>query len=193
MKAKKFLSIFFALLLAGTMSASVFAGDIDESSGSEQQQVTLTAELSEPAPDYLVTITWESLSFTYQQGEQPSQWNHSQHKYDSEGTVGTWENASSSETASVKITNHSNVAVNAEATYNGTYTNGTPNNGVTVSVSGACLNTETKLDAATPETVTDPGTTETVLTVKVSGEPKDVISSNTLAGTITVTISSVVE
>lgn len=138
-------------------------------------------------PTYSVTVTWDSMAFTYE-GDGTGDWNPEDHAY--EGGGGTWtggstENGDGSCSSTITITNDSSVAVSVSCEYEAApgsnYQEGTAYNGVTVTLDGPDKDT---LEAGTEGTDGD----STTATVSVSGDPEE--SINAVVGTITITIDS---
>lgn len=108
---KKFLSLALVLVMALTLSVSVFAGtttlnDTDPTTTGDLP-VKVTTTISTPDV-YSVDVEWETLSFTY---NATKTWQPADHSY---AYSGTW--ADDRNTATVTVTNHSNVAVEIDAT-----------------------------------------------------------------------------
>lgn len=193
-KYSKLLSGVMALAMVGCMSMTAFAAgpeanttgtNIEELDGTETIDVQLNADITETEPTYSVNVAWTSMKFSYS-GTEDDEWNVATHKYDTTGS-GTWD----SQSGTVTVTNHSDVAVGLDGKYASTtgYVSGTPKDGVTVTYTPFGLN---KLDAATPDSLETPGNTQSTSKINISGAPTADLSAVT-AGTITVTISTASE
>ncbi len=116
---KKFLTLALVLVMALTLSVSVFAVDIvgGESGSStlgnpDNIEAVITVEKGEAEKVYRVDIAWENMNFTYAQ-EYDIEWDPARLEY-----TDTVEASWSHKQATITITNRSNadVTVSAEAT-----------------------------------------------------------------------------
>lgn len=143
-------------------------------------------------PTYCVTVTWDSMAFTYK-SDGASEWDPESHTYEGGGDsywTGGGEMGDSA-TSTITITNHSNVPVNVSCEYEaqnpGEYENGTEYNGVTVDFTEPLVS---ELDAGTLENLGDDDNgNQTTATVSVSGDPETSIEEG-VVGTITITVDS---
>ena len=165
---KKIVAFMLALALVLSMSATAFA---DELGGSHD--VTAKYEKTENKDDiHSVDLNWGDLSFTYSETTEKT-WNPSTHTYETE-TAGAWEK----DEADIKVTNHSNVAVEVSMSVTSV-----ENTGVTVTLDGgnATLAAGVEGDVAGAAFVTG--------TVKVSGTPNEnVTAAGIKVASVTVTI-----
>lgn len=102
-------------LMLGTGTTAMAANNkatITEDKGTATAPVTGTYVLSGDQTVYNVDITWEDLSFTYNE-EAKGIWNPTTHTYDGEKKEAGWEN----KTAVITIKNHSNTDVAATPSY----------------------------------------------------------------------------
>ena len=174
---KKLLAIVLAVFLLMTLSITVYAAETPGTVGQNGiKEIDVTAKYSSSTntPNvYSVDIDWSSMTFTYTQKDTKT-WNASNHSYDTT-TEGEWDKT----TATVTVTNHSNVSVNASVEYTavaGTGVTGTMSNG------SATLNAgeEGNYDGADSVTAT----------LTIEGPPNSTVTSDGVTiGTIKVTIS----
>ncbi len=152
------------------------AGENGELGGSADVKADYQAGTPEKAV-YNVDITWGSLEFTYTDSSKGT-WNPTTHKYDgAEGAEWTWETGANE----ITVTNHSNTAVTATATY-------TPKSGYE-SVSLIFDKGTVNLGTADNGAVGGAGTpTSDTITVTPSGTLKE-SKTRAVIGTITITIS----
>ena len=117
---KKYFSLILVLVLAFAMAVSAFAADdpIQSSNGSANQNVEAeyTPGQNVAGKVYYVTVEWTpGGNLKYTDGDTTYTWNTSELKYDEgEKGAGTW---SGSATVAVKVTNKSNDAIKATATW----------------------------------------------------------------------------
>lgn len=174
---KKLLAIVCALTLVMSMSATVFAAEESETvgqNGSKEIEVNAKYSSSTSTPNvYSVDIAWSSMTFTYTQKDTKN-WNAADHSYDTD-SEGTWDKTS----ATITVTNHSNVSVNVDVEYTAvenTGITGTLTNGTAVLNAGA----EGSYDSADSVTTT----------LTISGTPSTTVTAEGVkVGTIKVTIS----
>ena len=117
---KKIMSLALALVMLMSLSVTAFAADtspktVEAENGTATIDVTAkyVADVADPSDTYNVVVTWSGMEFTYTvEGTQT--WNAETHKYDVQmDETGTW----SENTATITVTNHSNVAVNATLSF----------------------------------------------------------------------------
>lgn len=167
---KKILALILSLAMILSMSAFVFARDLDKE-GDETDTVKVTVDA--PETKYWVEVTWGSLLFTYKQGT----WDVDAHEY----TAGTWGN--NGNTATITIENHSN----AEIWFTCSKAEDADNHGFTIT-----LDNMAKTNVASAETTygEENGPTETVLlTVGVDAEALLDYAGEVTVGTVTITIA----
>lgn len=120
---KKFIAMFLAMVMIMAMSVTAFAAEnetLTESSatgkdaGSYDIGVTgkYEADYIDADPVISVDIEWESMEFTYAAGGYQGVWNPGNHEYDNsvDSEEGGWRD---NEGRNIKLTNHSNVGVEA--------------------------------------------------------------------------------
>jgi hypothetical protein len=156
MNMKKLVSMLVAAALVCTMSTTAFAADQDGvGTGSYSADVKGTYQAGgSGAVVYSVDIAWTDMSFTYT-GAGGGTWDPETHQY-SESSEGAW----TASNDSITVTNHSNAAVEATASYQAeagyestTMTFG--NNGATVATA---VGTEVASAPSATITVTPGGT-----------------------------------
>ncbi len=112
---KKLFVLALALVMVLALGTTVFAAkEITAAAGSATSgNVTGTYNAGTPgAPVYCVDVTWEGLAFTYH-GQTDGTWNPDSHSYG-----GTIEAGWDDQSATITVTNHSNVDVTATASFN---------------------------------------------------------------------------
>lgn len=189
---KKLLTLVLAFVLALAMSVNVFAGEAntqgivldptstDDSSTTAKVDVIISGSENLETV-YSVVVTWDSLDFTYNFGE-ADVWDPDEHNYSSNGagTEGRWSNNSSV----ITVTNHSNAAIRAKASFAGEAQSLTRND-VTASISNPSFTVASAVGLAV--TAAPKGT----FTCTVSGVPS--VTSDFNIGTITITIETVTQ
>ena len=112
MNMKKMISLLAAAALNCAMGTTAFAADQDGvGTGSYNTDVKGTYRAGTPgAVVYSVDIAWDSLEFTYTAAGEGT-WNPETHEY-SGATQASW-----SESKNIVVTNHSNAAVTATASF----------------------------------------------------------------------------
>ena len=171
---KKFLTLALVLVMALTLSVSVFAADIvgGESGSStlgtpDDIEAVITVEKGEAAKVYRVDIAWENMNFTYAQ-EYDIDWDPARLEY-----TDTVEASWSHKQATITITNRSNddVTVSAEATP------GEANVNYTFDGTETLL---TRADVA--------GATDTTYTFKITDEQGPTQTGTSTIATISITL-----
>lgn len=178
---KKVFALILAVMMIATMSVTAFAAESPATNNGGDTAITVKGTYTggDTASDVIsVGIAWDAMEFTYNAGSEGT-WNPTTHKYDNVVAAG-W----STDTATITVTNHSNVAVTATlkwekntaltGTITGTFTetSGTEND----SVLALATAVGTAYDAA-PSASAEFG---------ISG---DAITASGDLGTITVTIA----
>ena len=155
MNMKKLVSMLVAAALVCTMSTTAFAADQDGvGTGDHTAEVKGTYQAGgSGAVVYSVDIAWDSLEFTYTAAGEGT-WNPETHEYNG-ATQASW-----SESKNIVVTNHSNAAVTATASYAadpdyGSTTMTFSNNGATVATA---VGTEVASAPSATITVTPGGT-----------------------------------
>lgn len=180
---KKIFALILAVMMIATMSVTAFAAEVTKDGGTATITVNGTYDASEGAGETIsVLVAWDAMTFTYTAGA-AGEWLPDEHKY-ADAAEGSW----STDTATITVTNHSNVAVTASLAWTqntaltgnitGTFTedSGTANDNVLALASaaeGESLNNVNKAPTASAE-------------FGISG---DAISADGTLGTITVTIA----
>lgn len=172
---KKLLSILLVLMLLLSLSITVFAANPETvgKDGSKEIDVTAKYQTSISTPEvYSVDIVWSNMTFTYTQSSTKI-WNAENHAY-STSSEGAWDKT----TATVTVTNHSNVSVDISVAY-------TPANDT--GITGTLTNGTTTLDAGAEGDYA--GADSHTATLTISGTPNNAITSDGVKiGTIKVTI-----
>lgn len=175
---KKFFATIIALAMVLSMSVTVFAADGSDTSNKpgESQSIDVTAKYNTSTstePVYSVDITWESMTFTFNESGAKI-WNSDTHTYTTSTSSG-WDKT----TADVTVINHSNAAVNVSVEY-------TPVDGT--GISGAITNGSATL-AAGVEGKPDEAD-KLIATLGISGTPNSTITAaGVKIGSVTVKIS----
>ncbi len=174
---KKLIATALALTMTLSLSTTALAaGNVDGAGVGSLDPIDVTAKyndgVTEPAV-YSVDLAWEDMTFTYNESGTRT-WNPDTHTY-TDSTTSGWDKT----TATIQMTNHSNVAVDVDLTY-------TPVEGT--GITGALNVTEFSFKAG-PEG--DPeGASTKFATLTISGTPNDTVTAEGVTvGTITVTIS----
>lgn len=175
MRIKKLTAVAMTGMMVLGMGTSVCAASPGDSD-IRDVKATYSAK-TEAETVYSVDITWGSMEYTYTIDSEGT-WNPGTHQFDGKSETGSW---SCSEGADkVKVTNHSNAAVNAafryeaEDEYNG--------------ISGSFSEGTAKLETAEDTTV-DQAPNKTVQ-LKLNGALDKNVPDSTKIGTATVTLSA---
>lgn len=172
---KKMISAILVVTALCCMSMTVFAADTATvgQNGSKEIEVTAKYASSSVTPNvYSVDIEWSSMNFTYTEQETAT-WNANDHSY-SVSTDAGWDKT----TATVKVTNHSNVDVNVDVTYTAVGSTG---------ITGTITNGSAALDAGVVGNYA--GADSQTATLTISGTPNDAVTADGVKiGTIKVTI-----
>ena len=172
---RKIFSVLLVLGMLLTMSFTAFAADPETvgKNGSKEIDVTAKYESSTTTPEvYSVDISWSSMTFTYTESGTKT-WNAADHSYDA-STQGAWDKT----TATITVTNHSNVSVDLAVTY-------TPANDT--GITGTLANGTATLDAGVEGNYA--GADSHTATLTISGTPNNTITSDGVKiGTVKVTI-----
>ena len=111
MNMKKLVSLLAAAALVCTMSTTAFANTVNTEGGTDSAVVTATYQAGGAAATvYSVDIKWDEMSFTYTAAGQGT-WNPTTHEYNG-GSEASW-----SGSKNIVVTNHSNAAVKATASF----------------------------------------------------------------------------
>lgn len=170
---RKLLAILLALCLVSGLGISAFAAETVEQKGSKDIEVTAkyASTTSTPAV-YSVDIAWSSMMFTYTQTNL-KEWNAADHSYNTV-SQGNWDKT----TATVTVTNHSNVSVNIAMQYIPFENTG---------VQGALVNATAALQAGEEGRYNSADSMTATLTI--SGTPSNTVTTEGIkVGTIRITI-----
>ena len=109
---KKVIAMLLVLTLMISLSLNAFAAtaNIGQANGTSSQVVKGTYKTQATKTVYSVDIVWSDMSFTYTE-QYEGEWNAVTHKYEN-ATEGGWTG-----TGTITITNHSNTAITADASY----------------------------------------------------------------------------
>ena len=156
------------------MSVTALAAENIGQNGSKEIEVTAKYSSTTSTPDvYSVDIEWSSMTFTYTQTS-TKKWNADDHSYDTV-SEGAWDKTS----ATITVTNHSNVSVNVDMKYTAVENTG---------VKGALTNTSAVLNAGEEGNYNGADSVSAKLTI--SGKPNSTVTDDGVkVGTIKVTIS----
>lgn len=183
---KKLTAGALAALLSLSTSVTALAGNGTITSVDGQQTIDVTGEYKASTPAdivYKVDVTWDAMKFVYTEGSEGT-WDADRHEYTGV-TSPTW----SSGQNEIKITNHSNTAVDAKFAYvNETGVTGVTGGFYTASTGGALL-TESKVSLESAEPVsgsTQGEAKEAAAYLQLGGELAS--GTNGKIGTVTVTI-----
>ena len=113
---KRIIAAALALTMTlGMSTTALAAGNVDGAGVGSQDPIDVTAKyndgVTEPAV-YSVDLAWEDMTFTYNESGTRT-WNPDTHTYTDTTSAG-WDKT----TATIQMTNHSNVAVDVDLTYN---------------------------------------------------------------------------
>ena len=172
---KKLFTLLLAVLMIATMSVTAFAAETNN--GTEDTTINVNAIYSDnvTTKDVIsVDVAWGAMEFTYSVGGTKT-WDPAKHEYITD-TSASW----SANGNTVTVTNHSNVAINANLTFDveSAYQGLTGSFGEKATIS---------LDSAV-ETSYAEAPTDTA-TLALSGELPESVNTLTQVGTITVKIS----
>ena len=150
MNMKKITTLLAAAALTCAMGTTAFAADQDGvNTGSYSADVKGTYQADGSDAVYSVDIAWTDMSFTYT-GAGEGTWDPETHQYSGGSSEGAW----TASNDSITVTNHSNAAVKATASYQaetgyGSTTMTFGNNGATVATAEG-----TEVDSAPSATIT---------------------------------------
>lgn len=188
---KKFIAMFLAMVMIMAMSVTAFAAENEtltespatgKDAGSYDIGVTgkYEADYINADPVISVDIEWESMEFTYAADGYQGVWNPGSHEYENsiaEGESGWRDN----EGRNIKLTNHSNVGVEATFEF-------TKDSSISEDIGGEFTGlTESKLNlTAGEENKYDEADSKSV-SFKITGTPDNTL--NGVLGTISITIA----
>lgn len=182
---KKIISMAITMMLMSTAvtSLSVSAETLTEDGSSSHDVYATYNPLADADIIYKVDVEWGSMEFTYQAGDITKTWNPETHSYEeTKTTEDKWVCASGAN--SVKVTNSSNTAIQADVTAE---INDTYRNDISVSVEGGSINLGDASVNATTETAGS--STSGTATVNLSGTLSKDVTTSTTIGSVTVSLS----
>ena len=170
---RKTFAILLVLYLCSGLGISAFAVETVGHKGTKYIEVTAKySSTTSIPPVYSVDIAWSSMTFTYTQSN-IKEWNAADHSYNTV-SQGSWDKT----TATVTVTNHSNVSVNAAMQYIPS-----PNTGV----QGTLSNASAVLQAGEEGRYSHADSITAILTI--SGSPSNIVTTEGITvGTIRITI-----
>ncbi len=174
---KKMFSFLLALTLILSLTTTAFAATLDNSGETDTADVTATYVAGQSGSTvYSVDVAWEGLTFTYN-GATTGTWDPATHTYS-----GSMEAGWASNSGTITITNHSNAAITATASY--AAKTGYEAVGMTFG------NNEAQIASAdNQEGENGAGVAKSVqITVTPNGNLPETAATATVIGTITVTI-----
>lgn len=171
---KKLPAILLTVCLIWSIPIRAVATEHLGHTGSKEIEVTAKYASTTATPIvYSVDIDWSNMTFTYTQ-RNINKWNAANHSY-STASDGAWDN----DTATITVTNHSNVAVDVKMKYTALGNTG---------VKGVLTNATAALAAG--ETGNYHGADSFTAKLTISGKPGSTVTSEGVKiGTIKVTIS----
>lgn len=115
---KKIFALVLAVMMIATMSTTAFAAEtVTTDGGNATINVSGTYNAGDAADDVIsVDVAWAGMEFTYNAASEGT-WDPATHSYTGSTTAG-W----STETATITVTNHSNVAITATCSFAATAT-----------------------------------------------------------------------
>lgn len=178
MRIKKLTAVAMTGMMVLGMGTSVCAAEpITQIPGTDTNDVKATYSATTKADTvYSVDITWGSMEYTYTI-ESEGKWNPDTHEFDGKSGTGSWSCSDGAD--EVKVTNHSNAAVDAafsykaEDEYNG--------------IRGSFSEDTAKLETAEGTTVDQAPNSTVQLTL--NGDLDKNVPDSTKIGTATVTLS----
>lgn len=174
MRIKKLTAVAMTGMMVLGMGTSVCAAEPGDSETRNVQATYVAHDKAETV--YSVDIEWGNMQYTYTIDSEGN-WNPSTHKFEGKSGTGSW---SCSEGADeVKVTNHSNAAVNAAFAYEA--------ESDYESISGSFDNSDVTLPTA-EDTEVSKAPNDTA-TLSLSGALKKDVPTATTIGTATVTLS----
>ena len=176
---KKLMTMALALVMVVTMTGVGYAADptnINSISGTAQKDVKITVTPAESSEVVSVDITWDDLSFSYTGASET--WDPSDHTNKFSGGSGSW----SPVNKTIKVTNHSNIAVTATGTLGNGTTTGAVTDGVKATIASNTFELATAVDTLYSKAPNNS------MTVSVDGTPT-AKKSNVTLDTVTITIS----
>ena len=173
---KKIVTLILTIILIMSISVPAFATEAMDTvgqNGAKDINVTAKYDSSTEMPNvYSVDIEWSSMTFTYTQKDTKT-WNAADHSYNT-SSEGAWDKT----TATITVTNHSNVAVNTNVAYTAVEETG---------ITGTVTDAASVLDAGVEGNYD--GADSHTATLTISGTPNDTVTSDGITvGTIKVTI-----
>lgn len=171
---KKTIATLIAVLTFGSVCMSAYAASPLTAAGSDSADVKATYEAGgTPTTVYSVDLEWGAMTFTYTDAFEGT-WNPATHSYDG-ATDASW--AASGNT--VKVTNHSNKAIDVSFAY--AKTSGFDSVNGVLDVTNQTLATAVGTELASAPNVTS--------ALTLSGTLDSSVTTATKVGTVTVTIA----
>lgn len=184
---KKLLSLALAVGIAATLPLSVAAAETNASLGQTKpsQDISVSAKYQDSTTtnDVIsVSVEWGAMQFTYLDGG-TKVWNPDDHSYSVSSPNHWWDTNGNT----VKVVNHSNVAVKASFTYAAESGSGltgafTYNNDKTADAQGA-------ISLQAGEVNNKDGADHVTATLTLSGKPANSLVDYTKVGKVTVSVS----
>ena len=173
---KKTIAAALALTMTlGMSTTALAAGNVDGAGVGSQDPIDVTAKYNDgvTTPDvYSVDLKWDDMTFTYNESGTRT-WNPDTHTY-TDSTTSGWDKT----TATIQMTNHSNVAVDVDLTYTPVEATG---------VNASMSKDSFKLAAGVENRPNEAATDSSILTI--TGTPNNSVTAEGVTiGTITVTI-----
>lgn len=181
MRIKKLTAVAMTGMMVLGMGTSVCAAEpitITKNGGTASQEVKAKYTANQVAETvYSVDIAWGNMEYTYTI-ESEGRWNPKTHEFDEKSGTGRWTCSDGAD--KVKVTNHSNAAVNAEFDYEA--------EGEYKGITGSFVDSTVNLETAEGTTV-DQAPNKTVQLTLTGALDKNV-KTHTKIGTATVTLNA---
>ena len=173
---KKLLVLSLAIVMMFAMASTCFAATLNAAGGSETADVTAkyVAGGTTDTIIYSVDVAFDAMTFTYTDAGSNA-WDPSTHTFPSPNNA-AWDKT----TANIKVTNHSNAAVDVTVSYTESANAG--------DVDGAISNGTFTLATAVDTEVSAAPNNTAVLTI--SGIPATTATAGVVVGTVTVAIAA---
>ena len=141
---KKVFALILTLVMMCSLSLSVSAANVGVGSSEVAEVKVAVVDGGSTTPTvYYITVTWDSLTFTYTEAEEVRDWNPEEHKYDTKQEDGSWDKTA----ADITVTNHSNTDIGVAMNFDGSGTSKTVS-GVTATLSNHTFDLDTAEDIA---------------------------------------------
>ena len=179
---KKLIAMLLAVVMVCTLSVSAFAAEITSATGTDSTNVYGSYVAGAQTPEYHVTVTWGTMKFVYTDSAET--WNEETHKWEATGEA-AWTLAEGA-TNTIKISSDSSAAVTATLSFDAlaAYT------GITGTFTMVTADVAFANNAFTlPVAAEDADAAEYELTFMPAGSLASTVTTETVIGTITVTLS----